>query len=103
LTFNDPGDQGEGVTGMQGIGVKTPLAAAVAAATVGFARLEHIPKGMMFAMDILSIIVAAGDFAKTLLIGGTTKFEGAKPNEHCKHAPEVTRLDNAIFLFILMI
>ena len=34
-----PGDQGAGVTGMQGIGVNTPKAAAVAAATIGFARL----------------------------------------------------------------
>ena len=33
---------------MQGIGVSTPRAAAVAAATVGFAIELHIPNGMMF-------------------------------------------------------
>jgi hypothetical protein len=30
---------------MHGMGVKTPKAAAVAAATVGLAKDEHIPKG----------------------------------------------------------
>ena len=33
----DPGAQGAGMTGTHGIGVRTPSAAAVAAATVGFA------------------------------------------------------------------
>ncbi len=33
-----PATQGAGVFGMQGIGVKTPMAAAVAAATVGVGR-----------------------------------------------------------------
>lgn len=32
-----PGDQGAGVTGMHGMGVRTPSAAAVAAATLGLA------------------------------------------------------------------
>lgn len=36
-TVGDPGDHGAGITGMHGIGVKTPNAAAVAAATAGFA------------------------------------------------------------------
>jgi hypothetical protein len=49
-TVGDPGVQGAGVTGTQGIGVKTPKAEAVAAATVGFASELHIPKGMMFTM-----------------------------------------------------
>lgn len=34
-TVGDPGAQGAGMTGRQGIGVNTPRAAAVAAATVG--------------------------------------------------------------------
>jgi hypothetical protein len=38
-TAGEPGDHGAGVTGTQGIGVKTPDAAAVADATEGFARL----------------------------------------------------------------
>lgn len=37
FTVELPGDQGAGVSGMQGMGVRTPIAAAVAAATVGFA------------------------------------------------------------------
>ena len=36
------------VCGMQGYGVRTPSAAAVAAATCGFARDVHIPNGCMF-------------------------------------------------------
>jgi len=36
-TVGDPGTHGAAVTGMQGIGVKTPNAAAVADATIGFA------------------------------------------------------------------
>ncbi len=39
VTVGDPGAHGVGVTGMQGIGVNTPNAAAVAAATIGFAAL----------------------------------------------------------------
>ena len=46
-TVGDPGAQGAAVTGTQGIGVKTPSAAAVAAATCGFAMEVHIPKGMI--------------------------------------------------------
>jgi hypothetical protein len=44
-TVGDPGAHGAGITGVQGIGVKTPSAAAVAEATEGFAALEHIPNG----------------------------------------------------------
>ena len=42
-TFEDPGVQGTGVTGIQGIGVNTPKAAAVAVATAGLAREAHMP------------------------------------------------------------
>jgi hypothetical protein len=37
---------------MQGIGVSTPNAAAVAAATAGLAGDIHIPNGMMFVMGM---------------------------------------------------
>lgn len=47
-TVGAPGAQGAGVLGIHGIGVKTPSAAEVAAATWGLAGDEHIPKGMMF-------------------------------------------------------
>lgn len=47
------------VTGTQGTGVRTPIAAAVAAATAGFVIVLHIPKGPTFAV-VASMIVAAG-------------------------------------------
>jgi hypothetical protein len=37
---------------MHGIGVRTPMAAEVAAATVGFASDIHTPKGMMLVIGI---------------------------------------------------
>src|SRR5437870_4664119 len=43
ITVGEPGAQGAGVTGTQGIGVSTPRAAAVAAATIGLASDWHIP------------------------------------------------------------
>jgi hypothetical protein len=42
------GIHGAGMAGTQGIGVKTPSAAAVAAATVGLDRVIHIPNGQIF-------------------------------------------------------
>ena len=46
-TVGAPGTQGETVAGMHGIGVRTPMAAAVAAATIGFAGDMHMPNGMI--------------------------------------------------------
>ena len=40
--------------GTQGIGVRTPSAAAVAEATVGFIRDVHIPQGPTFVMGAAS-------------------------------------------------
>lgn len=51
-TVGLPGAQGAAVTGIQGIGVSTPIAAAVAAATVGLAGELHMPKGVIFIMGI---------------------------------------------------
>ena len=48
MTVGTPVIQGDGVIGIHGIGVKTPSAAAVAAATVGLAMLKHAPNGMIF-------------------------------------------------------
>ena len=59
-TFGDPGTQGLGVTGIQGTGVRTPIAAEVAAATAGFVGVVHMMKGIIFSIGLLSIIVAAG-------------------------------------------
>lgn len=49
-TVGAPAIQGAGVLGMQGMGVKTPKAAAVAAATTGLAGDVHMPKGMILTM-----------------------------------------------------
>jgi hypothetical protein len=51
-TFGAPGTQGAGVTGMHGMGVSTPIAAEVAAATVGLDGDMHIPKGIMFVIGM---------------------------------------------------
>jgi hypothetical protein len=59
-TVGAPGAQGATVLGIHGMGVRTPIADAVAAATVGLAKLVHIPNGWMFTMGTLSIILAAG-------------------------------------------
>ena len=76
---------------MHGIGVSTPSAAAVAAATVGLAMLLHIPNGIMFTNGLLSIIFAIGrPLTSVRLIGITISVEGATPNEHCNNAPEQT-------------
>ncbi len=62
-----PGVHGATVTGTHGIGVKTPIAAAVAAATVGLAGDWHIPNGAMLTIGLLSIIFAAGIFDTSTL------------------------------------
>lgn len=58
-TVGAPGTQGAEVLGTHGIGVKTPSAAAVAEATVGFAGLEHMPNGMMLTIGLWSMMLAA--------------------------------------------
>jgi hypothetical protein len=92
-TVGVPAAQGAAITGMHGMGVSAPMAAAVADATVGLVRLVHIPKGGMFTIGFWSMMLAAGMTAKTLLTGSTFKVEGAAPNEHCSMAPVVTRND----------
>lgn len=90
-TVGEPGNHGAGITGKHGMGVSTPNAAAVAAATIGFARLLHIPNGGMFTKGLLSIIVAAGDPpANVLSVGSTTRELGASPKLHCIMAPATT-------------
>ena len=60
ITVALPGVHGVTVTGTHGIGVSTPKAAVVAAATVGLAKDEHIAKGIIFTKGILSIMLASG-------------------------------------------
>ncbi len=57
-TVGDPGSHGDVVAGTQGIGVKTPIAADVAASTSGFANDEHSPKEGMLSIGAKSMIVA---------------------------------------------
>jgi hypothetical protein len=79
------------VTGMQGIGVRTPSAAAVADATVGFAIELHMPNGTMFTMGLESMMFATGRFEpRTRFTGRTLSTEGARPNVHRVTLP-VTR------------
>jgi len=89
MQVGEPGAQGM-VTGMQGIGVRTPSAAAVAAATVGFAREMHMPNGGMLTIGAQSMMVAAGVPAIVLLMGRTLSVEGARPKGHIIIAPAVT-------------
>src|SRR5258708_4770181 len=77
-----PGVHGDAVTGMQGMGVSTPRAAAVAAATVGLAIDMHMPKGGMFVIGTKSMMFAAGVVALTLFTGKTLSAEGAIPKVH---------------------
>ena len=89
--MGQPGAQGAGITGTQGMGVSTPMAAAVAEATVGLAREEHMPKGMIFFIGTLSMMVAAGMLeVRTLFSGVTTRLEGAAPKVHWHMAPMQT-------------
>jgi hypothetical protein len=85
-----PGVHGLVVTGMHGIGVNTPSAAAVADATVGLAIDMHIPNGGMFVIGTKSMMLAAGVVALTLFTGSTLSAEGAIPKVHIMTAPEVT-------------
>lgn len=90
-TVGDPGTHGAGVTGMQGIGVSTPDAAAVAEATVGFAKLLHMPNGGMLAIDVWSMIVAAvSELDDVRLVGSTLSADGVVPKEHVIRALAVT-------------
>ena len=67
-TVGAPGTQGAAMTGAQGMGVSAPMAAAVAAATVGLAILEHIPKvggwlSMMVHWGILATMTVCWEVA----------------------------------------
>jgi hypothetical protein len=93
LTVEQPGDQGAGVTGIQGMGVRTPNADAVAAATIGFSIEVQVPNGIIFTNAALSVIFAHGVIDMTLLTGSTVKEDGALPKEHWVTAPLTTCCD----------
>jgi len=90
-TRGAPGTQGAAVTGVQGIGVKTPPAAAVAAATAGFAGLLHSPKGGMLTNAALAIMDASGCPATVTLPGSAVNCPALLPKPHCTSAPLQTQ------------
>jgi hypothetical protein len=89
-TVGDPTTHGAAVAGTQGIGVKTPSAAAVAAATVGFASDEHMPNGRILTNGLLSMMFAAGVPVMVRFSGSTTNVLGATPKLHWRVAPRHT-------------
>ena len=88
-TVGDPGIQGV-VTGMQGIGVSTPSAAAVAAITIGLAGDMHMPNVGIFAIGTQSIIFAACGPCPITVGTKTTSGVGAIPCEHFSNEPMFT-------------
>jgi hypothetical protein len=91
ITIDAPGAQGATVAGIHGIGASTPMAAEVAEATIGLARLVHIPNGMILTRGLLSMILAAGMLAVNIRFVGKTISElAARPKLHCRTAPEQT-------------
>jgi hypothetical protein len=91
-TVGFPGIHGATVLGMHGIGVNTPLAEAVAEATVGFAKDWHIPKVAIFTIGLKSIIFAIGTPAQLIILSGNTvKEPGAIPKVHFNKAPLTTK------------
>jgi hypothetical protein len=88
ITVGAPGTHGALVTGMHGIGVSTPSAAAVAAATIGLAGELQTPNGMMFTSGTWSMMLAAGGPShSTLFLGRTTSDDGAAPKVQVIIAP----------------
>jgi hypothetical protein len=93
VTADEPGDQGDVTTGTHGCGIRTPSEAAVAAATCGFARVVHSPKGAMFTIGLKSFTVAVGcSSACCPESGSTVKVDGSAPALHTSFAPFVTSL-----------
>jgi hypothetical protein len=77
--------------GAHGMGVSTPRAAEVAAATAGFASDVHMPNGTMFWNGTQSRMVATGCLlAVNRFVGGTTNIDGATPKLHASCAPITT-------------
>ena len=91
VTVGAVGIQGATVMGMQGMGVSTPSAAAVAAATMGLEGVMHTPNGMMLSIGTKSMMFAAGMLpAMVVLMGRTVIGDGAAPNVHESNAPFTT-------------
>jgi hypothetical protein len=68
----DGGAHGAGMSGTQGIGVRTPKAAAVAVMTSGLAGLLHMPNGGIFMIGTIWTIVAAANASLTTGAAGNS-------------------------------
>ena len=91
MTVAEPGAQGAAGFGTHGIGVRTPRAAAVAAATVGLDGDMHMANGGIFTTGMLSMMLAAGAPTMVLLAGSTLSALGAAPKVQAIMQPEVTK------------
>lgn len=91
ITFGEPGAHIPAGTGVHGMGVKDPIAAAVAAATAGFAILQQTPKGIMLAKGATEATVPGGVGLITTGGGINTSAEGAAPMVHTACDPTTTR------------
>ncbi len=85
--FKDPGNQGPAIAGTHGIGVRTPIAAAVALATKGLAIEVHIPHVGTFKMGFESEIFPPGLELTRGLIESIFMGVGVVPKEHVIIAP----------------
>ena len=86
----DPGAQGPAGVGVQGMGVRTPIAAAVAPATAGLARLSQTPKGRTFKKGVIFMIVPICVPPNTMGEGRNIREAGAAPMEQADMAPDTT-------------
>ena len=92
-TAGTPGVHGAAVAGTQGMGVNTPSAAAVAAATVGFDAEVHMPKVAILTIGAVCMLLAEGRAVVSMVVLGiTTKLAGATPKEHIIEAPMQTAM-----------
>lgn len=87
MTVGAPATQGVNVAGMQGWGVKTPIADAVAVATSGLASDMHAPKGGILAIGLWSRMLAATMLLVMTVLGVGIKLLGAMPKLHFIIAP----------------
>jgi hypothetical protein len=88
----EAGLQGAAITGRQGIGVCTPMAAAVAAITMGFVEELHMPKVMILTRGVTIIVVATGMPATRSGVGVPSSAEapGGSACEHLSMLPMVS-------------
>src|ERR1044072_4328999 len=89
-TLGLPGVRVPAGTGTQGIGVRTPRAAAVAAATAGLDGMLHMPNGGTFTIGATSAMLAAGPVHIGRPTGSTLRADGATPPVHIRSPPAQT-------------